>query len=66
MSLAMLKRIKALEDRVNELSKTSAGPVLGVEVRLKELENKYRMLNARLSKNKNNAETDGNRASGST
>ena len=58
MSLALTQRVKDLEKKVELMERTiillqqameSVG-TNGQEARLKELENKYRMLNARISR----------------
>ena len=58
MSLALIQRIKSLEAEVKSLREGKAFPD-DLMPRIRDLENRYRMLNARLNKKNNNAETDG-------
>jgi hypothetical protein len=57
-TLELKAQVAELKKRVEELERVKADLQLpddgGVGLRVKELEQKYRMLNARLNKNKNN------------
>jgi hypothetical protein len=57
-TLELKAQVAELKKRVEELERVKTDLQLpddgGVGQRVKELENKYRMLNARLNKNKNN------------